>query len=67
MLAAGQDTCPSCETRLRSKQPARRRTSDRPDFENRDIFWLSLYMVGIALIPLILVVLAAFVCVMMSR
>jgi hypothetical protein len=67
MLAPDQDKCPSCGTRLRSKRSAGRGISNRPDFDNRDIFWLSLFMVGIALIPLILVVLVAFVCVMLGR
>jgi hypothetical protein len=68
----GLEKCPACGARLRSRWPFRRRKS-RPavdsgaEIDTKEILWLSAYMVGLALIPLIVVVLVAVVCVLAGR
>jgi hypothetical protein len=67
MLAPGQEKCPSCGTRLRAQRPVQRGAGVQPNFDTRDIFWLTMYIVGIALIPILLVVAVGMICVLVGR
>lgn len=59
MLTPGTERCPSCGARL---------GKDSNGFMPlRDIFWLSAYIIGIALIPIILAVVIGLACVIFGR
>lgn len=72
MLTPGLDTCPVCGARLRSRWPFRRRKKTLTldggaEIDTKEIIWLSAYIIGLALIPIIVVVLVAVLCVMIGR
>lgn len=59
MLVPGQDKCPACGARLGEKPGS--------GMSWRDIFWLSAYIIGIAMIPILLAVLIGIVCSLAGR
>lgn len=59
MLAPGLQSCPVCGTKLGNK------LGDQS--AGKDIFWLSLYIIGIALIPILIAIGIGVVCVLLNR
>ena len=56
MLSPGTEKCPGCGARLKKQ--------GMTDgwFDKRDIFWMSLYMIGLVAIPIVLFVVIALLC-----
>ena len=59
MLAPGLESCPICGAKLGKK------ADDQS--AGKEIFWLSVYIVGIALIPILIVIGIGVVCVLTNR
>lgn len=59
MLAQGTKKCPRCGQRLRRK--------DDSEFSVRDIFWLIATTLGYVLIPLMVIIVVAALCILLSR
>jgi hypothetical protein len=59
MLAPGLDKCPICGAKLGKKA--------ENQYTGRDIFWLSAYIIGIALIPLLVAIVIGIICVLTNR
>ena len=55
-LPPGLDKCPRCGKRLRKKNP--------DEYTARDIFWLSATTLGFILVPLLVMVVAALICIL---
>jgi hypothetical protein len=68
MLPPDLENCPSCGARLgRSGKPSVASldsTEGTPSIGGRDIAWLSLYIIGIAAIPLLLAVVIGVICIL---
>ena len=58
MLAPGTVTCPRCGKKLGAKKPE--------DFSTQEIFHISTYILGIALIPVILALALGGICLLLS-
>ena len=63
MLSPGLEKCPNCGAPVGG--PATRGAVD--EFSRQDIFWYSMSMLGIVLIPILLVVLIGFICASLGR
>lgn len=59
MLAPGLETCPVCGTKLG------RRTDNQST--GKDILWLSAYIIGIALIPILIALVIGVICILTYR
>jgi hypothetical protein len=60
MLSPGTEKCPRCGKRLRSK-------AGSDEYTARDIASISLYIIGIALIPIGFMVLVTILCVLILK
>ena len=58
MLPPGTLKCPRCGKRLRKK--------DNGEYSARDIFWLSATTLGFVLIPILIIVIVAVLCILLS-
>ncbi len=63
MLSPGLEKCPNCGAPV--GKPASRQAGG--EFSQRDIFWYSITMLGIVLIPILLVILVGFICASLGR
>jgi zinc-ribbon domain len=59
MLSPGQDKCPACGALLPK--------STQSNFTNKDILAFSLYFLGIALIPILLIIGIGMTCALLNR
>ncbi len=59
MLTPGMKKCPRCGQRLRRK--------DSSELSIRDVFWLSATTLGYVLIPLVVIIVVAALCILLSR
>jgi len=59
MLTPGTKKCPRCGQRLSFK--------DSSELSFRDIFWLIATTLGYVLIPLVVVIVVAVLCILLSR
>lgn len=59
MLTPGTKKCPRCGKRL----PRR----DNTELSIRDAFWLTLTTLGYVLIPLVVIIVVAVLCILFSR
>ena len=59
MLSPGTDKCPRCGKRLRKQ--------GSEGYTGKDIFWLSLTTLGYVLIPLVIIVVVALLCLWLSN
>ena len=59
MLAPGLDKCPACGAHLPKTDPS--------IFSNKDILAFSLYFLGIALIPVLLIIGIGLTCALLNR
>jgi uncharacterized paraquat-inducible protein A len=59
MLPEGLDQCPRCGKRLHRKSNS--------EYSTRDIAWISAYVLGIVLIPVVLVIIIGLICVYLGR
>jgi uncharacterized membrane protein YvbJ len=55
MLTPGTQKCPRCGKRLRKK--------DGSDYTAKDIFWLSATTFGFILIPMVVIIVVALLCI----
>jgi uncharacterized membrane protein YvbJ len=55
MLTPGTQKCPRCGKRLRKK--------DGSDYTAKDIFWLSATTLGFILIPMVVIIVVALLCI----
>jgi hypothetical protein len=60
MLTPGLEKCPRCGKRLRSK-------AGSDEYTARDLASISLYVIGIALIPVAIIAIVAIVCILFSK
>lgn len=65
MLPPGLEKCPQCGTKLKSKQKIS--SSSGIDLSNKDIFWYSVYIIGIGMIPVIATLLLGLLCAHLAR
>jgi hypothetical protein len=56
MLSPGLEKCPRCGKRLHRK-------TGTDEYSAKDIAYLSLYIIGIAMIPIAIIVVVSFICV----
>lgn len=56
MLPESLEECPKCGTRLGSP--------DEGEISHSDIFWMSAYTIGIALIPVGVILIIAVICIL---
>ena len=59
MIAPGQEKCPACGARLKK--------SGQGIFTTGELFWFVLYLLGIAMIPILIVIAIGVVCVLVGR
>jgi len=59
MLTPGTIKCPRCGQRLRLK--------DNSELSIRDIFWLTATTLGYVLIPLVVIIVVAVLCIFLTR
>ena len=59
MLSPGVEKCPACGKRIK-------RGSDSM-FTARDVFWFTLYLLGIAMIPILIAIAIGVICVLVGR
>jgi hypothetical protein len=68
MLPRGIDVCPICGARLGKSAQSKELSSDPATaIDGREIFWLSAYIIGIALIPILIFIVIGFLCILFSR
>lgn len=60
MLAPGTEKCPRCGKKLRSK-------AGSDGYTARDITSISLYVIGIAMIPVGIMIVISIICVLLLR
>lgn len=60
MLAPGTEKCPRCGKRIRRK-------AGSDAYTGRDIAWISLYIIGIAMIPIGVIALIAILCLLFVK
>jgi hypothetical protein len=60
MLSPGLEKCPRCGKRLNSK-------AGSDEYTTRDIAWISLYVIGIALIPVGIIALVSILCLIFMK
>ena len=58
-LPPGLEKCPRCGKRLRSK--------NGEEYTARDIFWLSISTLGIVLIPMLIIIGIAALCIYLTK
>jgi hypothetical protein len=58
MLTPGLERCPSCGARLKKNTGG---------MSVRDVFWLSAYILGIAMIPILLAIAIGIACTLFGR
>jgi len=66
MLPPGLEVCPSCGARLKQSKSgiaSLEAAGQKPEVEGRDIFWLSAYILGIALIPILIAIAIGILCI----
>lgn len=66
MLPPGLEVCPSCGARLKKSKSgiaSLKSSREKPEIGGNDMFWLSAFIIGIALIPLIIAVLIGIICI----
>jgi len=56
MLSPGLEKCPVCGKRLKKASSS--------EFTTRDIFWFTLYVLGIAMIPILIAIAIGVICVL---
>lgn len=59
MLSPGIEKCPACGARLPR--------GEKDAYGWGDIFWISVYIIGIALIPILFAVGIGMLCVLLAR
>jgi hypothetical protein len=59
MLSPGAEKCPACGKRLKKRGDA--------EFTARDVFWFTLYLLGIAMIPILIAIAIGVICVLVGR
>jgi hypothetical protein len=67
MLPPGLETCPACGAKLRKKAGKLSVNMGSDQYTGRDIFWLSAYIVGIALIPILVAIGLGILCMLLNR
>jgi hypothetical protein len=67
MLPPGLETCPACGARLGKSGGIAQIGANLPDparqYTTKDIFWISAYMIALALVPLAIIILIGLICV----
>lgn len=68
MLPSGLETCPACGARLPTAAPTKiasiTSNEDTPAIGGKDIAWLSAYIIGIALVPILIAAAIGIICVL---
>ena len=59
MLSPGVEKCPSCGKRIKKGGDSL--------FTARDVFWFTLYLLGIAMIPILIAIAIGVICVLVGR
>jgi hypothetical protein len=67
MLPPGLEECPACGAKLRKKRGSLSSKMDSNQYTGRDIFWFSAYIIGIALIPILIAVGLGILCMLLNR
>ena len=58
MLTPGTQKCPRCGKRLRKK--------NGEEYTAADIFWLSFTTLGLVMIPIVIIIIGAILCIVLS-
>ncbi len=67
MLPPGLEKCPACGAKLGKKQIPKPGRTFGDQITGQDVFWLSAYIIGIALIPLLIAVGLGILCMLLNR
>ena len=59
MLSPGVEKCPACGKRIKKGGDSL--------FTARDVFWFTLYLLGIAMIPILIAIAIGVICVLVGR